>query len=117
LTILENAIPGLLCAWGIACRARQEAENSPRAVVAIRRFLLYDVLLDQIGHLQIIDANAKGEMRKFAREPKAQEFAMFWCVKLWSQYYDHPDPVHNRPTKEELNLLNAQRGLRLQPNN
>ncbi len=76
-------------------------------VLAIRRFLLYDVLLDQIGHLQIIDDNAKGEMRKFAREPKAQEFAMFWCEKLWSQHYDHPDPVHNRPTNEELNLLNA----------
>lgn len=76
-------------------------------LLAIRRFLLYNVLLHQIGHLQIIDASAKGAMRKFAREPKAQEFAMFWCNKLWSQHYDHPDPVHNRPTKEELNLLNA----------
>jgi hypothetical protein len=74
-------------------------------LLAIRRFLLYDVLLHEIGHLQIIDPTAKGAMRKFAREPKSQEFAMLWCKKLWSQHYDHPDPVHNKPTKEELKLL------------
>ena len=76
-------------------------------LLAIRRFLLYDVLLHEIGHLQIIDPSAKGLMRKFAREPKSQEFAMLWCKELWSQHYDHPDPVHNKPTKEELKLLKA----------
>ncbi|MFC2088351.1 hypothetical protein ACFLSX_02030 [Calditrichota bacterium] len=74
-------------------------------LLAIRRFMLYDVLLHEIGHLQIIDDTAKGEMRKFAREPKSQEFAMYWCKKLWSQHYGHPNPVHNKPTREELKQL------------
>ena len=73
--------------------------------IAIRRFLLYDVLLHEIGHLQVIDPKARNPKRRFASESKAQEFAMYWCKRLWSVSYDHPDPVHNRPSEDELNAL------------
>ena len=69
---------------------------------AIRRFLLYDVLLHEIGHLQIIDENAKGGYHKLAREGKAQESGMFWCERLWSEPFDHPDPVHNPPANNGI---------------
>ena len=69
---------------------------------AIRRFLLYDVLLHEIGHLQIIDEDAKGGYHMFAREGKAQEFGMFWCKRLWSQPFDHPDPVHSPPVNNDI---------------
>ena len=75
--------------------------------LAIRRFLLYDVLLHEIGHLQVIDETVKDEYRKFAREAKAQEFGMYWCERLWARPFEHPDPVHNPPTKEELKSLYA----------
>ena len=70
--------------------------------LAIRRFLLYDVFLHELGHLQIVDEEAKSVRRKFADETKAQEFAMNWCKFLWSAPFDHPNPVHNPPSPEEL---------------
>ena len=73
--------------------------------IAIRRFLLYDVFLHELGHHQIIDPKAKSVRRKYAGETKAQEFANKWRKRLWSQYFDHPDPVHNPPSKEELASL------------
>ena len=73
--------------------------------LAIRRFLLYDVLLHEIGHLQEIIPGAKNPNRRFASETKAQEFADTWRRRLWAKHFDHPDPVHNRPGKEEPALL------------
>jgi hypothetical protein len=35
----------------------------------------------------------------FAREKCAQEFADRWRRKLWSEHFDHPDPVHNAPVR------------------
>jgi hypothetical protein len=29
---------------------------------------------------------------------------LVWRRRLWSKHFDHPDPVHNRPSKEELAL-------------
>jgi tetratricopeptide (TPR) repeat protein len=69
---------------------------------AIRRFMLYDVLLHELGHLQIIDQKAKTWRRQFACETLAQDFAESWCRELWAQPFDHPDPVHSAPTPEEL---------------
>ncbi|MGI8980620.1 MAG: tetratricopeptide repeat protein [Pirellulaceae bacterium] len=69
---------------------------------AIRRFLLYDVFLHELGHLKIVDDKAKSVRRKFAREKYTQEFGMSWCKKLWSQPFHHPDAVHSPPSKEEL---------------
>lgn len=73
---------------------------------AIRRFMLYDVFLHELGHLQIIDDKAKTIRRKFAGETKAQDFAEYWCKTLWSQHYNHDDPIHNPPSKEELDYIN-----------
>ncbi len=42
---------------------------------AVRRFLIYDVLLHEIGHLQVVDPKASRLKRKFASETRAQEFA------------------------------------------
>jgi hypothetical protein len=63
--------------------------------LAIRRFMLYDVFLHELGHLQLINEKAKGERLKFAREKYAEAFADEWRRRLWSEYYDHPDPIHN----------------------
>lgn len=73
--------------------------------LAIRRFLLYDVLLHEIGHLQEIIPGAKNPKRRFASETKAKEFADTWRRRFWAKHFYHPDPVHNRPSKEELALL------------
>ena len=71
---------------------------------AVRRFLLYDVLLHELGHLQLIDVKAKRVRRKYASEKLAQEFADKWRQWLWSEPFDHPDPVHNPPLVREVNL-------------
>lgn len=71
-------------------------------VLAIRRFVLYEVFLHEVGHLQVIDETAKAERRKFAVETRAEEFAIRWRQQLWSARFAHPDPVHNPPTTEEL---------------
>lgn len=73
--------------------------------VAIRRFLLYDVFLHQLGHLQVVDSTAKSHRRKFAQDTKSEEFAALWRGRLWTQPFDHPDPVHSRPTPVELDAL------------
>jgi hypothetical protein len=64
--------------------------------------MLYEVFLHELGHLQVIDAEATTERRKYAMETKAQEFAMGWCKRLWSERFDHPDPAHNPPREVEL---------------
>jgi hypothetical protein len=76
-------------------------------VLAIRRFLLYDVFLHELGHLQLIDGQARSNRLKFAREKLAEEFAVEWCARLWSEPFIHPDPVHNPPTAEELDVVGS----------
>jgi hypothetical protein len=70
--------------------------------LAIRRFLLYHVFLHELGHLQVVDAAAKTNRRRFAGETKAERFAVHWCKRLWSEPFDHPDPIHNPPTQAEF---------------
>jgi hypothetical protein len=70
--------------------------------LAIRRFMLYDVLLHEIGHLQVIDEHRRSERLRFAHEKLAQAFAMRWCKRLWSTAFAHDDPVHNAARAEEL---------------
>jgi hypothetical protein len=79
-------------------------------VLAIRRFLLYDVFLHELGHLQVIDKQARSDRLKFARERRAQEFAVEWCARLWAEPFDHPDPVHNPPGPEEFILGGEETG-------
>jgi len=76
--------------------------------LAVRRFVLYDVFLHELGHLQIIEPEAKRLRRRFASETKAQEFADDWRAKLWLNKFDHPDPIHNVPSTEELQQLEQQ---------
>lgn len=74
---------------------------------AVRRFLLYDVLFHEIGHLQIVDPNASRVTRKFASETRAQEFADELRRTLYSEHFEHPDPIHNAPKAVELELLDV----------
>ena len=69
---------------------------------AVRRFMLYDVLLHELGHLQLINPKSKHWDRKYASETLAKDFADRWRRKLFSEPFDHPDPIHNPPTEEEL---------------
>lgn len=73
--------------------------------LAVRRFMLYDVLLHELGHLQIVDEKAKSLRRHFAGEKYAQMFADQWRKTLWRDQYDHPDPVHNAPLPDEAALI------------
>jgi len=70
--------------------------------LAVRRFMLYDVLLHELGHLQIIHERANSVRRKFAMETRAEEFATKWRKQLWAKPFDHPDPAHNPPTAAEF---------------
>jgi hypothetical protein len=81
--------------------------NRKWPTLAIRRFMLYDVFLHELGHLQPVP-NRRSARLSFPRERLAQEFAIEWCDWMWSQPFDHPDPVHNRPSVEEMLQLNEQ---------
>jgi len=74
--------------------------------LAIRRYLLYNTFLHEIGHLQIILPDKSNPDRKFANETIAQMFANQWRKTFWKKKFDHPDPVHNAPTPEEIMALN-----------
>ncbi|MGP0063930.1 MAG: tetratricopeptide repeat protein [Isosphaeraceae bacterium] len=73
----------------------------------MRRFLLYDVFLHELGHIQVVNLKAKTTRRRFAGETRAQEFAEDWCRELWSRPFDHPDPVHGPPSREEVENVRA----------
>jgi len=71
---------------------------------AVRRYMLYDVFLHELGHLQIVHAHLKDERRRFAMETRAQEFCDYWRGVLWSEHFNHPDPIHNPPSKNSSAL-------------
>jgi hypothetical protein len=73
--------------------------------LAMRRFVLYDVFLHELGHLQMVDPEARSDRLKYAREKIAHEFASEWRHRLWSERFDQADPVHNAPSVEELATL------------
>jgi len=74
-------------------------------LLAVRRFMLYNVFLHELGHLQVVKEKAKSTRRKFAGENRAEQFADHWRRELWSRPFPHPDPVHNPPSPEELKAL------------
>jgi hypothetical protein len=82
--------------------ARRNAQWPP---LAIRRFMLYDVFLHELGHLQVVDESRKDERHRFAREAKAEEFAALWRGRFMKEQFDHPDPVHRGPSAEEIAAL------------
>jgi hypothetical protein len=71
----------------------------------VRRYLLYDVLLHELGHIQVVDAKASDFRRRYAGETLAQRFADNLRHELWSEPFDHPDPVHNPPSDAEVSML------------
>ena len=70
--------------------------------LAVRRMMLYGVLLHEIGHLQPVRPNGRSERLRFARERRAEEFEAYWRRRLWATPFDHPDPVHNPPAEREV---------------
>ena len=84
--------------------ARRSAQWPP---LAVRRFMLYDVFLHEVGHLQVIDESQSDTRRKFAREAKAEEFTAYWRGRFYKEQFDHPDPVHRGPTPEEIAALDS----------
>ncbi len=95
--------------------ARRDRRGSPRTfgairgaqwpALALRRFLLYSTLLHELGHLQVVDEATKSVRLRFARETRAQAFADAWRETLWASPSGHPDLVHDRPSEEELELV------------
>lgn len=71
--------------------------NSQWPLLAVRRFMLYDVFLHELGHLQLVDARRNSRRLRFAHEKLAREFASSWRAKLWSAPFNDPDPVHSPP--------------------
>jgi hypothetical protein len=84
--------------------AKRNAQWPP---LAIRRFLLYDVFLHELGHLQVVDESKKDLRRKYAMEAKADEFAAYWRGRMFKEQFGHPDPVHRGPSEEEFAALEA----------
>jgi len=70
--------------------------------LAVRRFMLYGVLLHEVGHLQLVREKGRGPQRKFAREPLAEAFAGVWGPEIWATPIEHTDPAHHPPSEEEL---------------
>ncbi|MBX7221595.1 MAG: hypothetical protein K1Y36_16715 [Blastocatellia bacterium] len=66
-------------------------------ITAVRRFLLYDVFLHEIGHCQQASPAESEDWEGFAGEKYAQRFADHWRRKLWQTCFVHHDPVHNSP--------------------
>ena len=70
--------------------------------VAVRRFLLYDVFLHELGHLQAVNQNSTDPRKRYAKETKAQEFADYWRSELWSKPFEHPSHEHHAPSDKEI---------------
>jgi hypothetical protein len=85
--------------------------NQKWPLLAVRRYMLYDVLLHELGHLQMIDENRASDRLRFAREKLAQSFAVAWRKRLWSAPFPHPDPVHNPPGVDETGARGSATGL------
>lgn len=89
-------------AKGQSCAEFGAMQGTQWPELAIRRFILYDVFLHELGHLQVIE-NTKTETFSFAKEKLAHEFSDYWRRRLWMELFEHPDPVHNAPPEFNLN--------------
>ena len=87
---------------GQTCECFGATRGHKWPALAVRRFMLYNVFLHELGHLQRINEVGSAARLQFAREKLAQDFAIGWCKRLWSEIFPHPDPVHNAPTPEEM---------------
>lgn len=71
---------------------------------AVRRLLLYSVLLHEIGHIQEVQSSSRMK-RRFASERISDAFANELRGQLYSTPFDHIDPIHNAPSDAELAML------------
>lgn len=80
------------------CRAAEfgASAGSQWPNLAVRRFILYYVLLHELGHLQVLLVKGRRHGR-VPGERMAREFGNYWRRKLWSEPFDHSDGVHNPP--------------------
>ncbi len=105
----EHVSLGRMCRnHGFSARTFGAPQRGQWPRQAVRRLLLYDIFLHELGHLQIVDEKANSTRRRFAGETKAEEFANRWRRRLWVEPFDHAAPVHNPPSAEELELLTAE---------
>jgi hypothetical protein len=97
------ALPPRLSIWvdGSSPQLFGAQRNQKWPPLAIRRYMLYDVLLHELGHLQMIDEDRRSVRLRFAHEKLAQAFAVKWRKRLWLTPFPHPDPVHNPPGVDE----------------
>ncbi len=73
--------------------------------LAVRRFLLYTVVLHEIGHLQVVhDDLGDHDRRRQALEPFAESFAETWRERLWAMPCGHADRAHHAPPEEEVSI-------------
>jgi hypothetical protein len=84
-------------AKGQSCEQFGAIRGEKWPLLAVRRFLLYDVFLHEVGHLQLVNEKTKSERLRYAREKFAQEFADRWRKRFWAEHFDHHDPIHNAP--------------------
>jgi hypothetical protein len=92
---------------GQSCQEFGAKRGTQWPELAVRRFMLYDVFLHELGHLQLINEKAKSDRLKFAREKLAERFADRWRRELWAERFNHPDPIHNAPTSAEHATLQS----------
>jgi hypothetical protein len=84
---------------GQTCEEFGATRGSQWPETAIRRFLIYDVFLHELGHLQVVDPHDPSPRRKFAAELRAEDFATYWRTHLWSEEFPFPDPGHGPPSR------------------
>jgi hypothetical protein len=99
---LARALRGQTCEYFGATRGKKWP------TLAVRRFMLYNVFLHELGHLQSVNEKSRSARLKFAHEKLAEEFAIDWCKRLWAEPFAHSDPVHNPPSPEELDSLKSE---------
>jgi hypothetical protein len=88
---------GACCRWNSLSPAEFGAFWGTKwPVLAVRRFMIYDVFLHELGHLQVFDDRRPSKRLRFYHEKLAEEFATTWRRRLWADHFDHPDLVHNR---------------------
>jgi hypothetical protein len=97
------ALPPRVSIWvrGSSPQLFGAQRNQKWPAPAIRRYMLYGVLLHELGHLQMIDEDRRSARLRFAKERLAESFAVAWRKRLWATPFWHPDPVHNPPGVDE----------------
>jgi len=79
--------------------------NMKWPIIAIRRYMLYNVFLHELRHTHIVNPHKKLTRHKIPFEKLANEYSDFWRGELYKDKFDHHDPVHNLPTLDEQEHL------------